>query len=150
MGQGCDAPSTGQGGEAVQTGLVGTFSAPDSSHRAFSMHQTYRDSSQPVVGNLTPYDDGMGLFQNYVQRPSSQAHIYSEMRLPHITPPQNSYQQPQVFTAAQGQPLGATNARVFVNHEQSTAESLSEVLGELKIDETGIGKVYFRRVGLTR
>jgi hypothetical protein len=30
---------------------------------------------------------------------------------------------------------------MYVEPEQSTAENLSEVLGELKIDESGIGRV---------
>lgn len=53
--------------------------------------------------------------------------------------PHQSYPQPQMFAGAQSSPLG-TDRAVFVESETSTAENLSDVLGELKIDETGIGK----------
>ncbi|KAI9934394.1 hypothetical protein MW887_000008 [Aspergillus wentii] len=56
----------------------------------------------------------------------------------------HSYQQPQMFSTPQPQTLGTSDNSIFIDNEQSTAENLSEVLGELKIDETGIAP-YIRR-----
>lgn len=39
----------------------------------------------------------------------------------------------------QQQSLETPDNSLFLENDQSTAENLSEVLGELKIDETGIG-----------
>jgi hypothetical protein len=38
---------------------------------------------------------------------------------------------------------------VFAENDQSTADNLSDVLGELKIDESGIGMIQFDSVSLT-
>jgi hypothetical protein len=65
-----------------------------------------------------------------------------EVGSPAIPVSHQSYPQQQIFPASQAPSLGAIESGVYGDHEQSTAEDLSEVLGELKIDETGIGMVY--------
>lgn len=47
-----------------------------------------------------------------------------------------------MFSSDQTQPLGTAESDIYSEHDQSTAENLSEVLGELKIDETGIGELF--------
>ncbi|KAF7593882.1 hypothetical protein BBP40_010693 [Aspergillus hancockii] len=61
-----------------------------------------------------------------------------EVGSPAIPVSHQSYPQQQIFPSSQAQSLGAIESGVYGDHEQSTAEDLSEVLGELKIDETGI------------
>jgi hypothetical protein len=39
--------------------------------------------------------------------------------------------------------MGTSDRNMYVDNDQSTAENLSEVLGELKIDESGIGRAYY-------
>lgn len=46
-----------------------------------------------------------------------------------------------MFPTTQTQPLGTPDGNLYLENDQTTAENLSEVLGELKIDETGIGMV---------
>lgn len=97
---------------------------------------------QAAVGNGIPYSGGLGLFQSCPQPPPSQPQIYTEVRPPHIPPAPTTY-QPQIFPTTEGPTLETTDADLFDNpNEQSTADDLGEVLGELKIDETGIGKSF--------
>lgn len=71
------------------------------------------------------------MFQQFIHPHHGQPSLYG-------SPPQQSY-QPQMFSGPQAQPLGTSECDLPLDNDQSTAENLSEVLGELKIDETGIG-----------
>jgi hypothetical protein len=63
-----------------------------------------------------------------------------------VMPHQSYPQQPQVFPGAQPPHLATPDRGVFAENEQTTADSLSDVLGELKIDETGIGMSYHKSI----
>lgn len=128
---GQDGESAGQGVESDPTSSVGTSGVLDPSPQNFPMPQSFRESGRPAVGSISPYNDGIGTFQQFPQTHHSQPSVYS-------TPPHQTY-QPQVFPGSQAQSLGTSDNDFLVENDQSTAENLSEVLGELKIDETGIG-----------
>jgi hypothetical protein len=46
--------------------------------------------------------------------------------------------------------MGSSDRNVYVDNDQSTAENLSDVLGELKIDESGIGMAHCFFYGFSR
>lgn len=132
---------TGQTVGSDPTGSLGAPSTQQPSHHAFPMPQTFRDGGQVPIGSIQPYNDGMGVFSQFMPPPHPQPGIYGDVRSPPIAEPQHHYQQPQMFSApqTQQQSLGTPDNSLFLENDQSTAENLSEVLGELKIDETGIG-----------
>lgn len=127
-----DSSSMALESEATQVGLSGS-STPDTPHYTLA-NRAFRDNIQATAGHTMPCSHGMDLFQNYSQAPHSQQNVYGDVRAPHITTtPHSAYQNSRVFPAAQGH-LGTPDPGI------STADSLSEVLGELKIDESGIGE----------
>lgn len=143
IGQDSEYPND-QAIEAAPTGSLGPSSAqqPDS-HHGFSIPQDFRDNGQPTMTTMPSYSGSMGVFPQWMPPPhSSQPAIYGDVRSPPLSEPQHHYQQSQIFPATQTQPLGAADNNLFMENDQSTAENLSEVLGELKIDETGIGMVF--------
>lgn len=87
------------------------------------------------------------MYPQYAQESHHQHNIYNEIPTPQITISQHSFHQQPIFTTAPEQALTVTNGGVFIDQEQSTAENLSDVLGELKIDETGIGMSFSHRSG---
>lgn len=144
----CVPPTIGQDSEfpveADPTGPLGASSAPQASHHAYSMPPDFHDNGQPPMANMPSYSESMGVFPQWMPPPPphSQPAMYGDVRSPPLSEPQpHQYQQQQqpMFAATPTQPLGTTDNSLYMNNEQSTAENLSEVLGELKIDETGIG-----------
>lgn len=127
---GQDGDFAGQGEEADPTGSVGTSNVLDPSPQNFPMPQGYRGPGQHTVGNVPSYGDGMGTFPQFVHSPPDQQSFYG----------QQPYQS-QMFPGSQSQPGGTSDPSLLVENDQSTADNLSEVLGELKIDESGIGMV---------
>ncbi|KAJ5915351.1 hypothetical protein N7466_011284 [Penicillium verhagenii] len=120
---------------------TGSSSGQEASHHSFSVSPGYRDGNQASLGGLPNYD-GMGIYSQFV--PPGQSGMYNDMRSsPMVIPPQ-SYQQASIYPGTQPSSIGTTDRAVFVDTESSTAENLSEVLGELKIDESGIAP-YIRR-----
>lgn len=95
------------------------------------------------MGNIQSYNDGMGVFPQFMPPPHNQPGIYGDVRSPPMAEPQHHYQPSQLFPGTQAQPLGNTDNSLFLEHEQSAADNLGEVLGELKIDETGIGMNFY-------
>ena len=88
---------------------------------------------------VPPYDN-INMYSQFVPAPPNQPAIYSDMRTPPMVMQHQPYQQPQMYHAAQPPSIASTDRGMFVDNDVSTAENLREVLGELKIDETGIGK----------
>ncbi|KAE8147568.1 hypothetical protein BDV25DRAFT_168980 [Aspergillus avenaceus] len=127
--------SAGQNIEANPADSIGASTAAEP-FTSFSLPHNYRDGSQAAVGNISPYSDGIGIFPQFSHSASHQSSMF-EVRSPPMPVSHHSYQQQQIFPS-QTQNLGAMESGAYGDHEQSTAEDLSEVLGELKIDETGI------------
>jgi hypothetical protein len=93
---------------------------------------------------MPPYD-GMGMYGQFVHAPPAQPGMYNDIRSsPMVMPHQSYQQQPQVFPGSQPPHLSTPDRSVFAENDQSTADNLSDVLGELKIDESGIAP-YIRR-----
>lgn len=141
----CVPPTIGQEGEFGPEGHdvdpteTGSSSGQEASHHSFSVSPAYRDGNHAPMGALPSYD-GMGMYSQFVHAPPGQSGMYNDMRSPPMVIPPQSYQQPPVYPGTQSSSIGTADRGVFVEPE-STAENLSEVLGELKIDETGIGMV---------
>ncbi|KAK5806977.1 hypothetical protein VI817_001235 [Penicillium citrinum] len=133
----------GQGGESVQQDMGGPSNTSEPSHHSFPVPPTYRDGNQPTMTSVPSYES-MGMYSQFVQAPPSQHGLYNEMRSPPMVMPPQSYQQPQIYQRTQHPSLGTADRGVYAESEPSTAENLSDVLGELKIDETGIAP-YIRR-----
>ena len=102
--------------------------------RHFPMPQAYSGMPQSTAGSLPPYNDGTGVFPQYYYPPHNQHGAYGDLKPPPITPPNQPYQ-------TQTYPINheTSGNSALVENEQSTAENLSEVLGELRIEESGIG-----------
>ena len=130
--------STGQAVEANSTDAIGASNTAES-FSSFPMPQGYRDSGQAAVGSIPSYSDAMGIYHQFTHSASHPPGMY-EVGSPAIAVSHHTYQQQQIFPS-QTEGLGTIESGVYGDHEQSTAEDLSEVLGELKIDETGIGMV---------
>lgn len=143
----CVPPTIGQDGDfgpeaqGVEPSDAGASSGPEGSHHAFPVPPAYRDGNQPTMGTLPSYD-GMAMYSQFVQAPPNQPGMYNDMRSPPMVMPHPSYQQHPVFPGGQSASLG-TERGGFSENDQATAENLSDVLGELKIDETGIGMELF-------
>ncbi|KKK23780.1 C6 finger domain protein [Aspergillus ochraceoroseus] len=133
--------SSGQGVDPYPTSSMGAINAPDpsASLSSYAMPQAYQDDVQPPVEAMHQYGtEGMGMFQQFPHQVSNHPAMY-ETRSPHQeVVSHDSYHQQQMFAVSGNQPLRGTEGVQFGEHDQSTAENLSEVLGQLKIDETGI------------
>ncbi|BCS21388.1 uncharacterized protein APUU_21820S [Aspergillus puulaauensis] len=138
--------SSGQGPEGYPPNSLDTLNAPESSHSlsSYAIPQPYRDGVSPHGQTIPHYNDGVGSFPSYAPDPvSSQSSLYENR------PPHSSYHPQQMFPVPHAQTIGTTEGVDLGDHEHSTAENLSEVLGELKIDETGIAP-YIRQQRMDR
>ncbi|KAL4927934.1 uncharacterized protein BDV17DRAFT_115691 [Aspergillus undulatus] len=143
----CVPPTIGQEGDFQGQGLesyppnsLDTLNGPESSQSlsSYAIPQTYRDNVSPHGQALHQYSDGVGSFSHYTpSNVSTQPGLY-ETRSPHEAVAHDTYQTQQMFPVTQTQSIGTTEGIDFGDNEHSTAENLSEVLGELRIDETGI------------
>lgn len=141
----CVPPTIGQDGDFAAEGPgmeypeAGVSTGPDGRHHTFSTSPVYREDGQHTLGPLPSYD-GMGMYSPYVQAPPGQPGIYSDMgSSPMVMPGQSYQQQPEIFPGNHAGSFGG-NQGPLSESGQSTVENLSDVLGELKIDETGIGR----------
>ncbi|KAJ5352279.1 hypothetical protein N7452_001253 [Penicillium brevicompactum] len=134
IGQDGDFLPDGQGESTMETG--GPSNSVDG--HAFPVPPVYRNNSQPM--NTMPSYDQMNMYSQFVP-PQAQPAMYNDLRSPPMTMPPQAYQQPQMYTGPQTPSMGTSDRSLYIDNDQSTAENLSEVLGELKIDETGIDRV---------
>lgn len=141
----CVPPTIGQDGDFAAEGPGmelpdgGVRSAPEGPHHTFPTSPVYGEGIQHIMGPLPSYD-GMGMYSQYVQSPPGQPGIYTDMRSSPMTMPHQAYQQqPAILPGNQPASFG-TERGILSDSDHSTAENLSDVLGELKIDETGIGR----------
>lgn len=115
--------------EAEQPAYPDPGPQPPMSHPELIQSNFVSDGS-PITTSMPSY----GMYSPYIpQNPS----IYEQTQVSNIAIPQQHFQDPYYQMT---QPLPTTDSGVFIDPEQSTAENLSEALGELKIDETGVGK----------
>ncbi|OKL56712.1 hypothetical protein UA08_07839 [Talaromyces atroroseus] len=135
------SPAQGAAAEAEQTGYQEPTSQPN-----IPQHEIIQPSFATENPSLTSSIPSFDIYSSYIPHNPS---IYAHTQAPEMALPQHSFQD-QYFQMTPSQPLPTTDSGVFVDPEQSTAENLTEALGELKIDETGIAP-YIRqqRKGLT-
>ncbi|KAF7515653.1 hypothetical protein PCG10_002990 [Penicillium crustosum] len=137
IGQDGDFLPDGQGESTLETG--GPSNAAEGSH-TFSAAPVFKDNSQSTM-NTIPHYDQMSMYSQFV--PQAQPSIYNDLQSPPMAMSHQTFQQPQMFPGPQTPSIGS-DRNVYVDNDQSTAENLSDVLGELKIDESGIAP-YIRR-----
>jgi hypothetical protein len=113
---------------------------------SFHMAHSFGEGNQPALGHVPQYNE-MGMFPQYMPPTSQQPGLY-DVR-PQMPVPQHSYPQSHLY-APQPSELENVESEAYADNDQSTAENLSEVLGELKIDETGIGNALTDRRGKAR
>lgn len=140
----CVPPTIGQDGDFLPDGQSestldsgGPSIASESPH-SFPVPPTYRDNNQPTMGTMPSYDQ-ISMYSQFVPAPHPQQGLYNGIRSPQMPMPQMAYQQPQMYAGAHAPSMGTPDRNVYVDNDQTTAENLSDVLGELKIDESGIG-----------
>lgn len=162
----CVPPTIGQDGDfasleqmqevAQQSAAVHPIPSPTSNDARHATHQiqqptSYFASSTYALDSLREYNEDPRLAhpQPYLGGPSQdQRRLYQPESLPLGFPTAQGFQhsQQQLPTTSalfpvppsQGVTSGA-NADPYLQPEPSTTEDLSDALGELKIDETGIG-----------
>ncbi|KAJ5962380.1 hypothetical protein N7501_007321 [Penicillium viridicatum] len=137
IGQDGDFLPDGQGESTLETG--GPSNAAEGSH-AFPAAPVFKDNSQSTM-NTIPHYDQMSMYSQFV--PQAQPSIYNDLQSPPMAMSHQNSQQPQMFPGPQTPSMGS-DRNVYGDNDQSTAENLSDVLGELKIDESGIAP-YIRR-----
>ncbi|KXG51136.1 Transcription factor [Penicillium griseofulvum] len=133
IGQDGDFFPDGQGESTLETG--GPSNTAEGSH-TFPAAPVYRDNSQPT---MNPSYDQMSMYSQFV--PHAQPNIYNDLQSSQMAMPNRTFQQPHMFPGPQTPSIGS-DRNVYVDNEH--AENLSDVLGELKIDESGIAP-YIRR-----
>jgi Fungal Zn(2)-Cys(6) binuclear cluster domain len=138
IGQNGDFLTSGQSNEADRAPTLDTSKQPNPPHHSLPTQHNFVEGASQLPGSIESFNNGVGIYSQYI--PQSHPNIYGEAPPSQMAVPHQSFHQQNVFSAVPPQPLASVDSGVFVDQEQSTAESLSEALGELKIDETGIGK----------
>ncbi|KAJ5779054.1 hypothetical protein N7457_006774 [Penicillium paradoxum] len=141
----CVPPTIGQDGEFLpdSQGESLETGGPSSAAGTFPVPPVYRDNNQPTI-NAVPSYDQMSMYSQFVPPPQTQPSIYNDLRPSQMAMPHQAFQQPQLFAEPQTPAIRPSDRNVYIDSDQSTAENLIDVLGELKIDETGIAP-YIRR-----
>lgn len=144
IGQDGDYFSGGSGVEEDQNGSISACSAPELAQQPFMVSQSLREGSHhgmDNIANMTSYHDGTGLYSHYINSPQGQHQLYGGVRPTHINVPQYQHHpQQQVYQSPPPLPPSGPDHSVYLDPGLSTVEDLSEVLGELKIHENGVGK----------
>ncbi|PKY06917.1 C6 finger domain protein [Aspergillus campestris IBT 28561] len=140
----CVPPSIGQNndfeaGQSTDTDSVsplGMTGASAPSLSSFPIPQNFNDGNQTALRDITAYNDGVRMLQHFGQ-PNPDHPGICDLQSSQLPMPSHPFQDQAMFPTIEAQDF-IPNTASFGEDEQSTAEGLSEVLGELKIDETGI------------
>jgi hypothetical protein len=114
------------------------------------LQQHMGGAPQPHVSNPhVPYNQNIGIYQpnSYISRPEEHHQVYHDVSPIPVNIHDPTYHQAQaMFPTPPAQPVQIPGPGPYWDQQsqhsegnQSTAEELSEALGELKIDETGSG-----------
>ena len=148
-------------GGAHPTGLERVLVFDDSSGSGEDDYgqQTSMFSSQEIVSvpeQMHPpqviFDEGLGTYNTppYDQRSSSfHDFSYGNVNTIPMGAPEQSYQPQNTFESSDQQHLRSVSSGEVWSHEQYSAMNLTDALGELKIDEDGIG-MYRSRSSVVR
>lgn len=132
IGQDGDPNNPAQGAEFEQAGFADHANQQQPVAHHDLAQSSYVNDDSPLANSISPYS----MYQSYV--PQHHA-MYATTQAPEISVTQHTYPN-QYYQMVPPQQLPGADSGVFVEPEHSTAENLSEALGELRIDVTGIGK----------
>jgi hypothetical protein len=150
----CVPPAIGQDGDTFYPGQDGTdvngyldvSTSQGSLPHPLSGPPDLISEPPAVITHFSSFGNGTNIYSSYIQPPhnpsalydDNRAVLYNETTAPHISV---THPYPQVFPHTADPSLISTNdSPIGVEQDlPSTAEDLSEALGELKIDESGIG-----------
>ncbi len=137
------------GGQALEAEQVADYDGPTGDRDdAFHQHTPCRPDGSGITGQghihrpHVPYSDAVGVYQTTAYSGRSLSHPdlhYGTMATAHISVSDAAYQSVSVFPTPPGQNMPASDSGDSWSPEQFSAASLSDALGELKIDETGVG-----------
>ncbi|KAK2759073.1 hypothetical protein FQN54_003172 [Arachnomyces sp. PD_36] len=122
------------------------------SPQEYISQQSYGDPNSHLppaehTGSFSTDTSGVGLYtpqQSYVAQPGDQHQMYQSMPQQMTYPQQSFHQTPPIFQTPPPKAGPSSDSGAFIDPDQSTAENLTEALGELKIDETGVAP-YIRK-----
>jgi len=97
------------------------------------VQQNMLSAPSPMQDQMTPY----GAYASYMPQTSG---LYAEAQPPQIAVTHHPFQDSFFDHVPPPQPLPTADSGVFIDPDQSNPADLSDALGELKIDETGIGE----------
>ncbi|KAH8701151.1 putative C6 finger domain protein [Talaromyces proteolyticus] len=136
----CVPPTINQEGDQAGSGLdseaeFGAYPIPSSSQPELLQHDMAQQNID-TTGNphMPDHMASYGVYSSYI--PQNRG-LYEDLQRPQIAVTHHPYQDPYFETVAP-QTLPAADSGVFIDPDQSNAGDLSEALGELKIDESGI------------
>lgn len=137
-----------------ETDLAAQYDAPATNQsESFQQQVTCPPGMNMMTGHDSlspaqlPYGDGSTIYQTppYTQRSASHPDLhYASMTSSHINVPDPTYQSLPLFPAPPGQGEAPSESSDSWSQDQFSAASLSDALGELKIDETGVGTIRTR------
>lgn len=107
--------------------------------------QYFGVSAPPPTDPTGSYSSGIGVYQmgSSMTQPEDQHNLltYHDVPSTHIPVVDVSYHHSQpMFPTQPAQGMSSTGNGSFFDQDQTAAKDLSDALGELKIDETGVGK----------
>lgn len=141
----CVPPAIGQDGDFFVSGQDGTdangyldmATAQNPLPHSLSMPPDFIDGNPPTAANFGSFGSSTSIYSPYMQHSHDQSAIYDENTTPQIAV---THSYPQVFPHTADPSLMSSSGSAFGEQDvPSTAEDLSQALGELKIDESGIG-----------
>lgn len=137
------------GGSFLDTEQDAQYDAPPGNQNDSFHHGTM---SQPDLSIITtqdhigppqlPYNDGGGVYHTSSYPEASASHPemqYATMTSAPVNVPDPVYQSLPVFPTPPGHALPPSDPASSWTQDHFSAASLSDALGELKIDETGVG-----------
>lgn len=150
-----DFPSDQDGFEQERGEFVDRSSAEDDYHQQVSMQQQLagvQKNIPPIYTQPGPYSDGVGVYQSVGYGEPSSGHTqqsihYDNLQTPvSVLDPHQHYSSPnQIYPHPHGLPQNPqSESPGAYDQDNYGQQNLSDLLGELKMDETGTGMDPFR------
>lgn len=148
----CVPPTIGQDGDfnsesqdTERSDVGSTSVVTEAPSHGYLVPAPYRHTNPTSMGTLSSYG-GLNMYSQLVQGVPNQPGLYNDMGSSSLVMPQQSYQQAPIYPSSEPSSFAPANHGLYIDTtDSSTAENLSDVLGELRIDETGIGmRLLFR------
>lgn len=137
----CVPPTIHQDGDQTDLGLGSEADLAGYADPAPQPDMLQHGMVQPnMMGGHPQMQDHMASYGAYSSYIPQNGGLYAEAQPPQIAVTHHPFQD-GFFENVHQQPLATADSGVFIDPEQSNPGDLSDALGELKIDETGIGKI---------